>query len=810
MFSFLVSLMAGLFLVLPGWANNKVQSPLQYSEVEIWLKQPAQFRDLSSEGLIFDHIKILDKENGGVHFKTVLNERELDILKQSAIPFKIVIPDVVQDYLARNEISSVTATRENLPAGFEYGSMGGFYTYDEVVSELDSMHLNYPNLTSGKQSLGLSIENRDLWMIKVSDNPDVDENEPEVFFTALHHAREPEGLMVLMYFLDYILEKYGSDAEITYLIDHREIYVLPVLNPDGYVYNEQTNPDGGGQWRKNRRPVQNWYGVDLNRNYGYQWGYDDEGSSPFPFSDTYRGSAPFSEPETQAVRDFVNSRNFKCVLNYHTYGNVLIYPWSYINALTPDSLFYMEFADLLTRQNHYNFGNTYQTINYNANGDSDDWLYGEQDEKPKVIASTPEAGGDDDGFWPTQDRIVPICKQNLKANLNYVWLAGSFPQTRSWRIISDDNQNGLAEVGEQLTLVCFSKNIGLTAGQNISVSLSSDLAGLETVNTTHNHLHTSWASQQVVSDTFLISVNSDVQEGSKAWLTLNYQLDGFTLSDTLGALVIGTPIVVFSDDAENGLDNWQTGQGWGIETDTLQAANRAFSDSPYARYQNNADNILSLKQALQLPQADYIYLTYQTHWDVERVYDFATVEISSDSINWQTLQTRNMLKGSGKGQQSSSQSGYDGFRHYWQQEWIDISGYQAGGQAYLRFRLQSDGGVPKDGWYLDNIQVFAYNSQPSALTTKENSMPLSIRLWPVFPNPFNASATLRYSLNTANPVELSLFNTQGEKVATLINKMQSAGEHIYKLQADQLASGVYFVRLRVAQQVKVRKLILLK
>lgn len=92
-------------------------------------------------------------------------------------------------------------------------------------------------------------------------------------------------------------------------------------------------------WRKNRRDnLDGTFGIDLNRNYGYNWGFDDDGSSPFTGDETYRGTVPFSEPETQIMRDFVNSRSFRIALNYHTFGNLLIYPWGYDYSIyTPDS-----------------------------------------------------------------------------------------------------------------------------------------------------------------------------------------------------------------------------------------------------------------------------------------------------------------------------------------------------------------------------------------------------------------------------------------------------------------------------------------
>src|SRR6185295_16579494 len=137
-------------------------------------------------------------------------------------------------------------------------------------------------------SIGKSVEGRDLWMVKISDNVGTSENETQVLFDALHHAREPVSMETTLVFMQNLLAGYGTDPEATYIVDNRELYFVPVVNPDGYEYNRQTDPNGGGMWRKNR---QGGYGVDLNRNYASFWGLP--GASSFRFADDYRGAAPF-------------------------------------------------------------------------------------------------------------------------------------------------------------------------------------------------------------------------------------------------------------------------------------------------------------------------------------------------------------------------------------------------------------------------------------------------------------------------------------------------------------------------------------
>ncbi len=782
---------------------------LTYSKILISVSDKSNLRALALKGVQFDHITIIKKQNKSMSFIAVVNNVELNLIKTSGFNYRILVPDVIKAYQERQALQSYEFKRSSdLPTGFELGSMGGFYTYDEVVTELDSMHQNHPELAGTKQSLGHSIENRDLWMIKISDHVDQDEDEPEVLYTALHHAREPAGMMALMYFMDYLLDRYGSDPEVTYLVDHREMFFVPVVNPDGYVYNQQKYPDGGGQWRKNRRNNGNgWYGVDLNRNYGYKWGYDDYGSSPYPFSDTYRGSAPFSEPETQAIRDFVQSRHFALAINYHTYSDLLIYPWGYVNALTPDSTIYKIYATFLTNVNRYNFGTGEETVNYDVNGDSDDWLYGEQSAKAKILAVTPEVGNSSDGFWPDEDRIVPLCKENLRANLNLAWLAGGRLQVQNYRIVDDDNGNGFPDPGETVRLECRVKNIGQGTAPQITLSLLNDDGFLNTEGSFH---YASIASGATVKDTFVVRIQTDAPQAHKGLLILQIDQDGYAYRDSLQGFIVGTPTVLFDDGAENGADQWNTGQGWGI----VSAGNgHCFTDSPHGKYDNNADNALTMRSGVLLPSESAVYLAYRTRWDVERPFDFFTVELSGDGVNWTTLQAKATVTASGSGTQTEGTFGYDGFDNYWRDEWVDISAYQ--GQAvYLRFRLQSNGDVRRDGAYVDSIRILAY-AKPSALPSASVAIPAKPFLAANYPNPFNLHTTLRFYLLQNDWVQLALYDVNGRLLRTLLLGKQGKGWHQVLWDGKDgagkiVGSGVYFVRLQTDTKTQVRKIMLLK
>ncbi len=306
-------------------------------------------------------------------------------------------------------------------AGLLGASMGGYHTYAEVKAFLDSIAAARPDLVSPVFSIGPSLEGRGIWGVKISNNPLVSDGRPEVLYTALTHAREPASMEVLLYTIVHLLQNYGSDPFVTGLLDGRDLYFVPVVNPDGYVYNQSTNPSGGGFWRKNRRPnTGGSFGVDLNRNFGYQWGIDNFGSSSTPSSETYRGTAPFSEPETQRLRDFVLSRNFTIEIDYHTYSNLWLFPWGYGTEPAADYWLYRALADSAVQHNGYIPGSAWQL--YLTNGTSIDWAYG-ADSTNRIYSFTPEVGGPSDGFWPPLSRIPVLAAENLMPNLFYAWAA---------------------------------------------------------------------------------------------------------------------------------------------------------------------------------------------------------------------------------------------------------------------------------------------------------------------------------------------------------------------------------------------------
>ena len=230
--------------------------------------------------------------------------------------------------------------------------------------------------------------------------------------------------------MNWLTENYGIDPEATALVNSRELYFIPAVNPDGLVYNQTIAPNGGGMQRKNRRETcsgsgySSADGIDLNRNYSFMWGYDNSGSSPDGCSETYRGASPFSESETETIKNFVEAHDFKIALNYQSYGNLFIHPYGYDPGLSlpeEDHEIFIEYGEAMTQYNNYLLGTGIETVGYTVNGEACDWMYGEHG----IYAYTPEVGADSDGFWPSTMRIVPLAEENLFPNQFAAWAVGA-------------------------------------------------------------------------------------------------------------------------------------------------------------------------------------------------------------------------------------------------------------------------------------------------------------------------------------------------------------------------------------------------
>jgi hypothetical protein len=299
-----------------------------------------------------------------------------------------------------------------------------YHNYAEMSSQVQTTATSFPSLVQ-RFTIGRSYQNRELWAVKVSDNVAADENEPEALFECGQHAREHLSIEMCLYLLSELTSRYGSDSRITNVVNSREIFIVFNVNPDGSEYDVATG--SYRSWRKNRQPNSGSsnVGTDLNRNWSWQWGCCG-GSSGSTGSSTYRGASPFSAPETQRVRDFVNSRvvggvqQIKVAIDFHTYAELILWPYGYTfndtaTGLTTDQR--NTFAAMgQTMASTNNYTPEQSSDLYIADGIMPDWMWGTH----KIFAYTFEmyprtsSGG---GFYPPDEIITREVTRNRSAVL---------------------------------------------------------------------------------------------------------------------------------------------------------------------------------------------------------------------------------------------------------------------------------------------------------------------------------------------------------------------------------------------------------
>ena len=336
---------------------------------------------------------------------------------------------------------------ENLGRGNK--DIAGYHTYDEALDYLQQIAADYPEICSlsdigdshGKIYYDSGMDayvdyQHDIWMLKISDNVNDEEDEPAVFFLGDHHAREPISTEVTLGIIQYLVDNYGVDDQITYMVDHSEIYIVPMVNPDGHeVVLNQLNTN----WRKNIADGDNngqlnynsgsYDGVDPNRNYGWEWG--GEGASADRTAETYRGPSAFSEPEIASIRDLFAAHHFTSGITYHSYSELVLYPYGYSSTcVAPDHQALQELATNMAMSIPRIIGSGHYTPEqsnalYPAAGVTDDWAYGHHG----IFCFTVELGQE---FIPPSPQVPNIISDNMEAAM--MILNRPNVQTLRWHI----------------------------------------------------------------------------------------------------------------------------------------------------------------------------------------------------------------------------------------------------------------------------------------------------------------------------------------------------------------------------------------
>jgi hypothetical protein len=726
-----------------------------------------------------------------------LRSRNIEVLAIDKYGYiDALVDDKQLDYILSlgYPVTVVSAAEMERAAPALDANLGLYHTFAEMESLITTWEGSFPGICD-LFVIGQSLENRPIYALKISDNVVVDEtDEAEVLYMGNIHAREIMTVEMTLLFAEYLLVNYGTDPIVTAHVDSKEIYFVCMVNPDGHVWVENNHSAHWSTWwRKNRRiNIDMSIGVDLNRNFGFAWGYDDVGSSPTPASDLYRGTGPFSEPESQVIRDFVESREFTMWLSYHSYGELLLYPWGYIAEDTPDHAVFFKLGELLTEANGYLPGNYKSGAIYVVNGDTDDWGYGEQTTKDLIFAFTPEINTSAEGFGPDDTMIAPTFAKNFEMNMRVLeYCANPYSVIGPYRptmfAIEDPfypvhTLNWSSNVPEDRNPVQFYE-----VERCLDPSFITDSA---------EYLSSDWVLDGFSLGTEAYSGNSGYYSGSGD--LLNHSITAgrpyfvTAESDTFrfwAKYDIETDWdYAYVDVSEDYGETWTTVQGNITTTYDPHGNNRGHGIT--GQTLSWVDAIFPLTQ--YLGQEIYLRISYITDQavvehgiDVDVLSPVPTcqsVDIIATSVTDTTLQIYPAVIGT------------------------------------YRYRVEGvDAESDVSGW--SNSQTIVIDSTATAASTP---LAYASRLEPNYPNPFNPATHIPYVVggNAGNGptqrVTLRIYDVAGRLVATLVDEDKVPGryEAVWKGTDGRgiaAVSGVYFSRLMIGgQETFTRKLVLLK
>ncbi len=724
----------------------------------------------------------------------------------------------------------------------------GYRNYQELVTELMALQAAHPSLVS-VESMGdtwatqyanagytsYQNYNHQLWVVKLSDNVDQNEDEPCFYFVGEHHAREPISMEMVLAILNQLVDGYGSDPELTALVDNNQIWFVPLLNPDGHkIVIDQTDV----WWRKNLHDNNGNHaidigsqgngpdGADLNRNYGYEWGYMNASGSAN--SITYHGSDAFSEVETQAFRQLLSQHNFLAGISYHSYGEYVLYPFGYMyDIISPDATEQQSLANAMANSfpaqgsGHYTSMPSYQL--YPVSGSSDDWAYGTNGTFAYTIEMATE-------FIPPATDVTSIIQNGLEAarllltRSNYKILKGHVTDAltgqalqaqihingfddhplRTWVTRSDSLFGSyyrfLPEGTYTVKIMCPGyETVEMDYVQIQSLSPTTyDIAMLPstpsdmqlnlinefglpvdnaqlrfpdlentlvyTTDTEGRILLSNWAP-----GTYKIAVSAPGCED----LNRLVEMQGPIINITLNA---GATL---SDDFEADLANWQTTGSWGRSTSNYHAGAYSLADSPTGNYASNQNSSCRLINPINLQNVQNANLQFWAKHNISMDGDYCELMFSTTGTQWQYL---DHFVGSSD----------------WTLHSYNLNNL-LGANLYLRFQMKTTNSGSSDGIYIDDFKLYA-SSNPVA--GQDETLAGPAISFSRYPNPFSGELgfNLEAESKVSEPLQLSIYNLKGQLVKEI--KLNSLEKGTTKLNWDArdrisqpCGSGIYFCRL---------------
>ncbi|MCP4544979.1 MAG: T9SS type A sorting domain-containing protein [bacterium] len=759
----------------------------------------------------------IDSEADQAYIDTNHNDLDIATGRRGEYYDLIVLQNELSSFMAK------TGRREVLQRDLEnhyadrLGSREGFgdyHTLSEAIAWWDELHAMYPDVIGARWSIGQSHQGNDIWCFRVSDNPDVDEEgEPEVLFDGLHHAREIMAAEVSSMLAEYLAEQYyAGDPEIVALLDNFEIYMVPIVNPDGFLYNEQTDPNGGGMWRKNRRNNgDGTMGVDPNRNYPYEWGCTG-GSSGDTSSETYRGPSPGSEPEVQTMMAFINDHEFVTRQSWHTYSNLTLLPWAYTTAPTPDHALFHEMGAVMTQYNGYTYGQP-GVILYEVCGGNGDWDYGAQDEHLKIFSFCNEIGSNSDGFWPSNSRRQALFEENIWPALYMIQMSAPLRGV-SW---SHEPHPFLASSTTNITIVGTPAGFDGAAIETSSVLMHYRLNGgtftqvaMLAIGGGEYAATIPAQAQGTVVEYYLVAADVDGHTGTAPFLApaSSYYLEigesfdhemeadrgwvggdsGDTASTGIWVRVDprGTDAQPENDHTAAGTDCWVTGQG--------SVGGSLGENDVDSGFTSLLSPVYDMTGATELNFS--FWSTYSNDTGSTPNTDWWDIYLSNDGGETWTNIFHSM---------DNSPA--------WTADSFNLFDYfPTAGLVQVKFVAADEGEGSIVEAAVDDFSITGLFDQTGI---EDFPGAFEVTLAKNFPNPFNPKTTIRFTLNEAERVNLSIFDTRGRLVRHLLLQEMPAGEHAVSWNGTDVmgrpaVSGVYFARLQAGGVELNQRMVMLK
>jgi hypothetical protein len=737
-----------------------------------------------------------------------------------------------------------------------------YHTYAEMKAEMDSLAALYPDLCM-VDSVGVTDhDNLPIWGLKLSDNVATDEDEPALLFVGQCHAEEVLGNEIVMYMINDILE-HRMMPPYAYWLQYLEVWFVPTINPEGLQVvmdgwdtafrKNKTDCNENGTFLENidyvPGPGNDEDGVDINRNYGFNWIHGDTlwctgGEETY---DYYKGPAPFSEGGTRAIRDLAAKQHFLYSINWHSSrtGNLseqLFYPFSWTDTKQAVDFEYNTIigetvAGLIERETPTGSQQFYEpSPSMNHKGSAHEWFYQAHGTVQLLI----ECGTSN--LQPNAAIVDDTCQRN---SLGAYWLLNKAlgAQIESPMITGHitDATTGQPLVAE---IIVEEKHASYFAPR-----LSDELygrywrlimPGTYTVRIRKMGYEEQVFTNVVVNNSGQTTIDAALQprpaatlsgtvttpDGTPATITLfdledisvitsadgTYSLDAYegeypaqitadgtvplltTITLSAGAntqdITLQTAEIVFEEDWNDGFMGWGTDGPWLIQTNPATGQHYV-NDNDERFYDNYLDAYLWTAGINTNGASDDMMLCLEHQYYTEFDEDFCRVEISTDGQNWTEL------------------ASFDGKADYWQTTYIPLGDY-TDELIRLRFHLDTDPSLNDPGWLIGDVRIVAstgaHTPQIPVVETK---------LTGNYPNPFNPTTQINFSLAEAGDVELSIYNVRGQKVRTLVKEELPAMDHSILWNGtddnDQsVSSGVYFYKLKTGDYRSTKKMLLIK